>query len=56
MFPEGGIGAIDMQVALFETARGMTIKLLRTSVLPRRPNIHFYAPRHESMPRRTAAG
>lgn len=43
VLPEGGIGGIDMQVALFETASGMTIKLLRTSVLPRHPHIHFYS-------------
>jgi hypothetical protein len=28
--PGVGVGAIDMQVALFETARGVTIKVLRS--------------------------
>jgi predicted dehydrogenase len=35
-------GAIDIQVALFETERGATIKLLRTSIAPRRPHMHYY--------------
>lgn len=35
-------GGIDLQVGLFETAKGMTIKLLRTSLLPRKPAIHYY--------------
>jgi len=43
VLPEAPIGGIDIQVGLFETAKGMTIKLLRTSVLPRKPAIHFYA-------------
>ena len=43
VLPEAPIGGIDIQVALFETAGGMMIKLLRTSVLPRRPAIHFYS-------------
>lgn len=43
VLPEAPIGGIDMQVALFETASGMTIKLLRTSVLPRHPALHYYA-------------
>lgn len=37
-----GIGAIDMQVALFETEKGATIKLLRSSVVTREPPFHFY--------------
>lgn len=36
-------GAIDIQVALFETEQGMMIKLLRTSLLPREHGIHRYA-------------
>ncbi|HAZ19339.1 MAG TPA: hypothetical protein DCY74_04215 [Clostridiales bacterium] len=32
-----GIGSIDMQCALFETAKGRTIRLLRSSVSPRKP-------------------
>jgi predicted dehydrogenase len=37
------IGAIDFQVALFETAKGAVIKLLRSSAVPRHPAIHFYS-------------
>lgn len=43
LLPEAPIGGIDMQVALFETAKGMIIKLLRTSVMPRKPALHYYA-------------
>jgi len=43
VLPEAPIGGIDIQVALMETERGMIIKLLRTSVMPRRPAIHFYS-------------
>lgn len=43
VLPEAPVGGIDMQVALFETAKGMTIKLLRTSVMPRHPPLHYYA-------------
>jgi len=35
-------GGIDLQVALFETQKGMSIKLLRTSLLPRGKGIHYY--------------
>ncbi|MGQ9731935.1 MAG: Gfo/Idh/MocA family protein [Candidatus Zipacnadales bacterium] len=43
ILPEAPIGGIDVQVALLETNRGMLIKLLRSSVMPRKPPIHFYA-------------
>ena len=43
VLPESPIGGIDMQVALFETEKGMIIKLLRTSVMPHQPGMHFYA-------------
>ena len=43
IIPTGGVGSIDMQVALFETAGGATIKLLRSSVAPRKPEIGHYA-------------
>jgi predicted dehydrogenase len=43
VLPEAEIGGIDMQIGLFETAKGATIKLLRTSVLPRHPPLHYYA-------------
>jgi len=36
------VGAIDIQVGLFETKRGALIKLLRTSIAPRRPHMHYY--------------
>ena len=42
MMPEAPIGGIDIQVALMETDRGMIIKLLRSSVIPRKPAIHYY--------------
>lgn len=38
-----GVGAIDMQVALFETLKGATIKLLRSSVATREPGIVYYS-------------
>jgi predicted dehydrogenase len=43
LMPEAPIGGIDLQVALFETAKGMMIKLMRTSVMPRKPALHYYA-------------
>lgn len=36
-------GGIDLQVALFETAQGVSIKLLRTSLVPRNPHLHYYS-------------
>jgi predicted dehydrogenase len=36
-------GAIDMQVALFETSKGITIKILRSQVAAREPPFHYYA-------------
>ncbi|NSW57180.1 MAG: Gfo/Idh/MocA family oxidoreductase [Armatimonadetes bacterium] len=35
-------GTIDLQVALFQTEKGMTIKMLRTSLLPRDRGMHAY--------------
>jgi len=35
-------GAIDMQVALFETSKGITIKILRSQVVTREPPFHYY--------------
>ena len=43
IMPEAPVGGIDMQVGLFETAKGAMIKLLRTSVTPRKPPLHYYA-------------
>ena len=40
--PEVGLGAIDMQVALFETEKGAMIKLLRSQVVTREPPYHYY--------------
>jgi predicted dehydrogenase len=37
-----GVGAIDMQVAIFETAKGATIKVLRSQVAPREPPLVYY--------------
>ncbi|MCQ6557393.1 Gfo/Idh/MocA family protein [Paenibacillus mendelii] len=42
IIPHGGPGCIDMQAALFETAKGTTIKLLRSSVASRLPAIGHY--------------
>jgi len=42
ILPEGDEGGIDIQVALFETQKGAVIKLLRSSVAPRKPAIHYY--------------
>jgi predicted dehydrogenase len=41
--PDVGVGAIDMQVALFETAKGVTIKVLRSNVAPREPPTVYYS-------------
>lgn len=43
IIPDVGPGAIDMQVAIFETLRGATIKLLRSSVATREPPVIFYS-------------
>jgi predicted dehydrogenase len=43
VLPEAPIGGIDIQVAIMETEKGAIIKLLRSSVMPRRPAIHFYS-------------
>ena len=42
ILPEGGVGGIDLQVALFETEKGALIKLLRSSVAPRHPALHWF--------------
>ncbi len=42
ILPRVGVGAIDIQLAVFETARGMIIKMTRTQVAPRRFPIHYY--------------
>ncbi|NSW91038.1 MAG: Gfo/Idh/MocA family oxidoreductase [Firmicutes bacterium] len=42
IIPNVGAGAIDVQIALFETSKGAIIKVLRSSVLPRRPALCHY--------------
>jgi len=43
ILPDVGIGGIDMQVALFETQKGATIKILRSQVAPRHPEVVYYS-------------
>lgn len=43
IMPNAGVGAIDMQVALFETKKGLVIKLLRSSTVSREPPFHYYS-------------
>jgi len=42
IMPGVGLGAIDMQVGLFETTKGATIKVLRSQVVTREPSFHYY--------------
>jgi len=42
IMPGTGLGAIDMQVALFETEKGVTIKILRSQVVAREPPFHYF--------------
>ncbi|HOJ10217.1 MAG TPA: Gfo/Idh/MocA family oxidoreductase [Clostridiales bacterium] len=42
IIPNVGVGAIDYQVALFETSKGAVIKVLRSSVLSRKPPLCHY--------------
>ena len=42
IMPDVGVGAIDVQVALFETEKNATIKILRSSVIAREPPFHYY--------------
>ncbi len=37
-----GVGAIDMQVGLFYTKKGAKIKILRSQVAPREPQLAYY--------------
>lgn len=41
--PDGGEGFIDMQVALFETAQGRSIKIVRSQTAPRHPEVVHYS-------------
>jgi predicted dehydrogenase len=43
MMKDVGIGAIDMQVGLFETEKGSIIKMLRSQVAPREPAVVYYS-------------
>jgi len=42
IMPNVGVGAIDIQLAVFETKNKMIIKMTRTQVAPRHPPIHYY--------------
>jgi predicted dehydrogenase len=42
ILPDVGVGAIDIQLAVFETEKKMIIKMTRTQVAPRHPPIHYY--------------
>ena len=42
VLPGVGVGAVDIQLAVFETARGAIIKMTRSQVAPRHPPIHYY--------------
>jgi predicted dehydrogenase len=42
ILPGVGAGAIDIQLAAFETAKGAIIKMTRTQVAPRHRPIHYY--------------
>lgn len=40
--PQGGLGYLDMEVGLFQTQKGATIKILRSQVAPRHPDLIYY--------------
>jgi predicted dehydrogenase len=42
ILPGVGVGATDIQLAVFETQKGMIIKVTRTQVAPRHRPIHYY--------------
>ncbi len=42
VLPDVGVGAIDVQLAVFETETKMIIKMTRTQVAPRHFPIHYY--------------
>jgi predicted dehydrogenase len=42
ILPGVGVGAVDIQLAVFETARGAIIKMTRSQVAPRHPPVHYY--------------
>ena len=42
IYPEEGLGYLDMEVGLFQTQKGATVKILRSQVVPRHPDMIFY--------------
>lgn len=42
IYPNEGLGFLDMEVGLFQTQKGSTIKILRSQVAPRHPEMIFY--------------
>ncbi len=38
---EEGLGSLDLEVGLFQTAKGAAIKILRSQVVPRHPELIF---------------
>ena len=43
IFPNEGLGFLDMELGLFQTAKGATIKILRSQVAPRHPEMVWYS-------------
>jgi hypothetical protein len=43
IMPDLGPGCLNMEVALFKTAKGAVIKLLRSQVAYREPPMHYYS-------------
>lgn len=41
-YPDGGVGHVDMQVALFETAKGAMVKFIGSQVVAREPYLVHY--------------
>ncbi len=42
IYPDEGLGYLDMEVGLFQTEKGATVKILRSQVAPRHPDMIFY--------------
>jgi predicted dehydrogenase len=43
VFPYDGLGCLDMEVGLFQTQKGATIKILRSHVAARHPELVYYS-------------
>jgi len=43
IYPNEGIGFLDMEVGLFQTHKGAVIKILRSQVVPRHPDMVWYS-------------